>query len=330
MPTAFFFLYLLALGIAWVFRLCYRGWFGLYLPLVMIAVPILVLALSLPAMLSVRMKMETHPYITRGAAGELELHFTARRFFPVGSVKLMLHVENRFTGEVNKIPVVYHGLGTSVQKVELPTEFCGLLNIRVQRWECRDMLGLFRLKRKSPDAVSCTVLPPAAAPDRPVDLDAALNAAEALPEAAGLPVCLFGHSMGAYAACAVLPDHPEVRAVAALAGFDSTAAWMQEHFGFLGVLLTPGAALWERIRFGSAAGTNSMEGFAASNAQILIVHSSDDPEVPIGCGLDRYAETYGSDPRFLFFRLDHGGHGELFTAEVQAACSDLFRRARER
>ena len=175
MPTAFFFLYLLALGIAWVFRLCYRGWFGLYLPLVMIAVPILVLVLSLPAMLSVRMKMETHPYITRGAAGELELHFSARRFFPVGSVKLMLHVENRFTGEVNKIPVVYHGLGTSVQKVELPTEFCGLLSIRVQRWECRDMLGLFRLKRKSPDAVSCTVLPPAAAPDRPVDLDAALK-----------------------------------------------------------------------------------------------------------------------------------------------------------
>lgn len=166
-------------------------------------------------------------------------------------------------------------------------------------------------------------------PQMLLDLDAALNTAEALPEAAGLPVCLFGHSMGAYAACAVLPDHPEVRAVAALAGFDNTAAWVQERFGFFGMLLTPGVALWERIRFGSTAGRSSMEGFAASDAQILVVHSSDDPEVPIGCGLDRYAETYGSAPRFLFLRLDHGGHGGLFTSEVQAACSDLFRRACE-
>ena len=166
-------------------------------------------------------------------------------------------------------------------------------------------------------------------PQMLLDLDAALDTAEALPEAAGLPVCLFGHSMGAYAACAVLPDHPEIRAAAALAGFDSTSAWMQERFGFFGQLLTPGAALWERICFGSVAGRTAMQGFAASNAQILIVHSSDDPEVPIGCGLDRYAEAYGSDPRFLFLRLDGKGHGGLFTAEVQAACTDLFRRACE-
>lgn len=166
-------------------------------------------------------------------------------------------------------------------------------------------------------------------PQMLLDLDAALNTAEALPEAAGLSVCLFGHSMGAYAACAVLTEHPEVRAVAALAGFDSTAAWIRERFGFFGLLLTPGAALWEKICFGSAAGRTSMQGFAASNARFLIAHSSDDPEVPIGCGLDRYAETCGSDPRFLFLRLEGSGHGGLFTAEIQAACLDLFRRACE-
>ena len=102
---------------------------------------------------------------------------------------------------------------------------------------------------------------------------------------------------------------------------------MQERFGFLGLLLTPGAVLWERICFGSVAERTSMQGFAASNAQILIVHSSDDPEVPIGCGLDRYADTYGANPRFLFLRLEGRGHGGLFTAESRAACSDLFRRA---
>ncbi len=175
MPTASFLFYLLALGAAWVLRLVYRGWFGLYLPLAMIAVPILVLALSLPAMLSARVKMEVRPYCTRGTAAELELRFSVRRFFPVGSAKIQLSVENRFAGETYRIPVCWHGLTTGVQRVPLPTELCGQLVIRVQRWDCRDMMGLFRLPRKAPDAVICTVLPPAVAPEHPVDLESALK-----------------------------------------------------------------------------------------------------------------------------------------------------------
>ena len=175
MPTASFFLYLFALGAAWLFRLSYRGWIGLYLPLAMIAVPVLMLAVSLPAMLSVQLKAETRSYITRDSDGELELHFFSRRLLPVGSVKVLLLVENRFAGEVYKIPVVYHGLRTSVQRVPLPMGLCGQLVIRVQRWDCRDMMGLFRLRRKAPDSVSCTVLPPPVEPEHSVDLEAALK-----------------------------------------------------------------------------------------------------------------------------------------------------------
>ncbi len=175
MPTASFFLYLLALAAAWVFRLIYRGWFGLFLLLAMIAVPLLVFALSLPAMLSVRMKADVPVYLTRDADGALNLRFTVKRFFPVGSVKVLVQAENRFAGELYRIPVVYHGLTTGVKSVRLPTELCGRLNICVQRWECRDMLGLFCIRRKSPEPVFCTVLPPALAPDHPVDLEAALK-----------------------------------------------------------------------------------------------------------------------------------------------------------
>ena len=175
MPTVSFFFYLLALGAAWVFRLSYRGWFGLFLPLAMIGVPILILALSLPAMLSARMSAETQTYVTRGSKGELLLHFSAGNFFPVGSAKVLVTVENRFAGETYKIPVVYHSLSSGTQRVPLPTELCGQLLIRVQRGECRDMMGFFRLRRKSPDPLVCTVLPPAMAPEQPVDLEAALR-----------------------------------------------------------------------------------------------------------------------------------------------------------
>ena len=175
MPTASFFFYLLALGAAWLFRLSYRGWFGLYLPLAMIAVPILVLLLSLPAMLSARMKAEIRPYYTRGTDAHVDLHFSVRRFFPVGSVRVQLLIENRFAGEVYKIPVTHHSLSSTVMRVHIPTELCGQLVIRVQRWECRDLLGFFRVRRKAPDAVVCTILPPAVAPEHPVDFEAALK-----------------------------------------------------------------------------------------------------------------------------------------------------------
>ena len=157
-----------------------------------------------------------------------------------------------------------------------------------------------------------------------LDLDAALDAAEALPEAAGLPVFLVGHSLGAYAVCSVLPEHPEVRAAAALAGFNSTADLIRARFGFAGLLLTPGALLLERLRFGSDAAQTSVDGLASSQAKLLIVHSADDPEVPIACGLELYETCLGADPRFAFLRLEAGGHGDIFTPEVRTACLTLF------
>ena len=175
MPTAFFFVYLLMLGAAWLFRLSYSGWFGFYLLLAMIAVPLLVFALSLPAMLSLKLKTEVRPYITRGSEGDLMLRFQSRRFFPVGSVKVLLLVENRFAGESYRIPAVYHGITDGEKHISLPTDLCGQLRIRVQRFECRDMLGLFCLRRKAPEALVCAILPPAVAPDHPVDLEAALK-----------------------------------------------------------------------------------------------------------------------------------------------------------
>lgn len=161
-------------------------------------------------------------------------------------------------------------------------------------------------------------------PQAVLDLDAALNTAEALPEARGLPVCLFGHSLGAYTVCAALADHPEVRAAAALSGFDGTAAYIQEVYGVPGLILLPGALLWEKLRFGGAAGRTALEGFAASSARILIVHGTADPVVPISAGLDRYEAVYGGDPRFTFLRITGADHGGVFTREVREACLELF------
>ncbi len=164
-------------------------------------------------------------------------------------------------------------------------------------------------------------------PQAVLDLDAALTAAEALPQTQGLPVCLFGHSLGAYTVCAALADHPEVRAAAALAGFDGLSALAREKYGVPGLILLPGARVWERLRFGGEAGRTALEGFAASEARILIVHGTADATVPIASGLERWEAVYGDDPRFTFLRVEGAGHGGVFTREVREACMELFREA---
>lgn len=159
------------------------------------------------------------------------------------------------------------------------------------------------------------------------DLDAALTAAEALPRTKGLPVCLFGHSMGAYTVCAALADHPEVRAAAALSGFDGLDTLAREKYGALGLVLLPGARLWERLRFGGDADKTALAGFAASEARVLIVHGTADDVVPMASGLERWEAVYGDDPRFTFLRVEGAGHGGVFTQEVREACLELFRAA---
>ena len=180
MPSLSFIFYLAALAAAWLFHLSYRGWFGLYLPLAMITVPVVVFLISLPSMLSMELEMEVGTYTTRGSEMNLALRFHSRHRIPVGSARAWILVKNRFALEEYKIPVVYHSLCSGEQFVSLPTELCGQLEIRVQRWECRDLLGFIRIRKKCPDPVFCTVLPPAVEPEQAVDLEAALKTATRL------------------------------------------------------------------------------------------------------------------------------------------------------
>lgn len=175
MPTLSFFFYLLALALVCLFRLTYRGWFGPYILWVMIAAPILILILSLPAMLNLELEQEAEPFVTKGSRSTAVLNFKTRRWMPVACVKVWLEIKNCYTDESVQTVLSYYGLLSGKQSVRLPTDLCGLLTVRILRWESRDMLGLIRIRKTCPDPVSCTVLPLPVAPEQPVDFDAALK-----------------------------------------------------------------------------------------------------------------------------------------------------------
>ena len=180
MPTVSFLFYLLAIGAAWLFHLSYRGWFGLYLVLAMATIPVLVLLCSLPSMLGMEMGTAVPTYITRNEPGFLTLQFRSKQKLPVGSVKVSVGVRNRFALESYTFPVTYYGLCAGEQVLPLPTDLCGVLDIHILRWECRDFLGLFCIRKKIPEDIACTILPPAVSPEESVDFDTALKTSSRL------------------------------------------------------------------------------------------------------------------------------------------------------
>ena len=153
-------------------------------------------------------------------------------------------------------------------------------------------------------------------PQGVIDLKNAISFVEAEDDLSGLPIVLFGHSWGGYCVCSVLTYHPEVKAVIECSGFNSSSDMFESggksQAGNLIYAMTPFVKIYERFKFGNYAANTSMDGFAASDASVMVVHSADDDVIGIEYGCDRYVKKYGDDARFTFIRFEDRGHNDIF------------------
>ncbi|MBQ8653725.1 MAG: alpha/beta fold hydrolase [Clostridia bacterium] len=153
-------------------------------------------------------------------------------------------------------------------------------------------------------------------PQGVIDLDHALSFVKQCEDIPDLPIVLFGHSWGGYSACSVLAFHPDVKAVISCSGFNDSAGMFeaegQKLAGDGAAMLLPFFNLHERLKYGGYASASAMNGFAASDAAVLILHSADDDVVPPPYGIDIYSAAYGDDPRFTFIRAENRGHGYVY------------------
>lgn len=149
-------------------------------------------------------------------------------------------------------------------------------------------------------------------PQGVIDLDHAITFVEKSGNFPDLPIFLFGHSWGGYSVCSVLTYHPEVKAVIACSGVNSSAEMFEaegkRQAGAGIYLMMPFVRLYEQMKFGSYASNTAMDGFASSDAAVMILHSADDEVVPIEYGYDIYYKKYQNDPRFTFVRFEDQGH----------------------
>lgn len=152
-----------------------------------------------------------------------------------------------------------------------------------------------------------------------IDLDKVITFVEGQEEFKDLPIMLFGHSWGGYCVSAVLNMHPEVTAVCELSGFNKTTdLFLADGLYMVGPLIypmMPYITIYDKIKFKEEASLTAVDGFANTDAKIMIIHSSDDNTVPIEYGYDVFFEEYGDDPRFTFVRYSDRGHEGLLSQE---------------
>ena len=120
-------------------------------------------------------------------------------------------------------------------------------------------------------------------PQGVIDLDYALRYIKQSDEYKDLPVVLFGHSWGGYSVGSVLNCHPDVRAAVIVAGFNRSADLFEQQgesmIGFGIKPFMPWFSLYERLKFGEYASYSAIEGFAGTNAGIMVIQSRDDETV---------------------------------------------------
>ncbi len=160
--------WLLAIGVAWLFRCAYLGWFGVFVLWFVILMPPLLSTLSLPAMLSIRLQPKAPESAMHGENVELQLLFHCARRLPVGKVRLKLRIDNLYTGETRREDYSFDAVQESIGVVSIPSDACGALRMTVERWTCADVLGQLVLRRKCPPPVVCVILPRPAEPDTAV------------------------------------------------------------------------------------------------------------------------------------------------------------------
>ena len=149
---------LLAAFLGQVLDIGYLFHFVFYATLCM---PVLGLAVSLPAMLGCRAELRgSGARISRGGEASWSLELTNRFNLPIARASYRLRVSNRLTGEVHTAKTAIRGMTPEEdRRWTLDTDHCGMVECRVDRvWVC-DCLGLFALPVRAPGTVALMVAP---------------------------------------------------------------------------------------------------------------------------------------------------------------------------
>ena len=146
---------LLVLGTVYYFASA--TWFSWLLLVLILALPILSLLVSLPAMLSCRLEAIMTDTVEQDAPASLRLRLHSWRVLPLPEVQIRLNLRTR---DRQKDLRYLSRLSRADGVLALPTEACGFLTAEFRRGRVYDALGLIRLPMKLPRPEPMAILPP--------------------------------------------------------------------------------------------------------------------------------------------------------------------------
>ena len=163
-------------------------------------------------------------------------------------------------------------------------------------------------------------------PQHILDLQACLRYIQRQPALSALPLLLYGHSWGGYAAdCIGALESFPIRGIVSAAGFygslSALAPYTQRHYGILAPLPLLGIRLYQRLHFGKLAGITAARGLSRQTCPVLIAQSDDDRILPYQKNYMVLYRRFHDDPRFTFLPLT--GHDHNITTPHQVDLQKL-------
>ena len=154
------------------------------------------------------------------------------------------------------------------------------------------------------------------------DNDALLDYIEADERFENMPICLFGHSMGAYAVCAELQFEHDIAKVVAASGFDTPEEQWQysikRYTGIFYPIIKPFNSLFIDLKYGDDKDLSAVDGINSVLIPVLVISAEEDlfygGKSPI---YDRQNEIM--NPNCTFVLMDeenHNGHYDYFLTDA--------------
>ncbi|MBQ2406970.1 MAG: alpha/beta hydrolase [Lachnospiraceae bacterium] len=154
------------------------------------------------------------------------------------------------------------------------------------------------------------------------DIDALLDYIEADERFENMPICLFGHSMGAYAVCAELQFEHDIAKVVAASGFDTPEEQWQysikRYTGIFYPIIKPFNLLFIDLKYGDDKDLSAVDGINSVSIPVLVISAEEDlfygGKSPI---YDRQNEIM--NPNCTFVLMDeenHNGHYDYFLTDA--------------
>lgn len=157
------------------------------------------------------------------------------------------------------------------------------------------------------------------------DLDALLSCIEANDEYEGMPLYLFGHSLGGYATAAVLGMDHSIQAAVSASGFDTAEEqWQYSISRYTGIfypIIKPFNSLYINMKYGDDKALSAADGISSTDTPVLVISAEDDVfyggESPI---YRRRAEITNPNCTFILMNEEnHNGHYDYFLTDEALA-----------